>query len=377
MPNSFQFNIPTRVIYKSDAIQELGSLLSAMDIHKVLLVTDKGLTQAGYVEPIVKIIHDAQMECRVFDDVEPNPSIETVEKGVSVCREFDYQGVIALGGGSPMDVAKTVAVRVTNDLDIRTLEGPDKFRNDPLPVIAVPTTAGTGSEVTPFAVITNRQQKYKLTIISQRIIPKVAVLDPKLIANLPASIAASTGLDALTHAIESYTSLFGSIYSDAFAEKAIDLIGNNLRRFVANRKNEEAAGAMLIASLFAGLAFAHARLGNAHAMAHPLSGFFDVPHGVANAILLPYIMEYNRIAVPEKFERIAQLLGEEWTSDGAVLAVKKLNSDLGIPHTLSEVGVQAEAIEAMTADAMKSGNVLANPRQTGSSEIQQLYRLAM
>jgi alcohol dehydrogenase len=276
-----------------------------------------------------------------------------------------------------MDVAKTVAVRVTNDLDIRTLEGPDKFRNDPLPVIAVPTTAGTGSEVTPFAVITNRQQKYKLTIISQRIIPKVAVLDPKLIANLPASIAASTGLDALTHAIESYTSLFGSIYSDAFAEKAIDLIGNNLRRFVANRKNEEAAGAMLIASLFAGLAFAHARLGNAHAMAHPLSGFFDVPHGVANAILLPYIMEYNRIAVPEKFERIAQLLGEEWTSDGAVLAVKKLNSDLGIPHTLSEVGVQAEAIEAMTADAMKSGNVLANPRQTGSSEIQQLYRLAM
>ena len=377
MSNPFQFTIPTKVIYKPNAIQELGDLLASMNAREVLLVTDRGLTDAGYVAPIETILQAAKIDYRVFNDVEPNPSVETVEKGVAIHTDLNYQVVIALGGGSPMDVAKAVAVRVNNDKAVPDLEGADQFDNDPLPVIAIPTTAGTGSEVTPFAVITNRQQKYKLTIISPRIIPKVAILDPGLIANLPAPIAASTGLDALTHAVESYTSLFGSAYSDAFAEKAIDLIGRYLRRFVANRKNEEAAGAMLVASLFAGLAFAHSRLGNAHAMAHPLGGFFNVPHGVANAILLPHIMDYNRMAVPEKFERIALLMGETPSAENAVLAVKKLNKDLGIPANLTEVGVQVDAIEAMTADAMKSGNVLANPRQTGAPEIEALFQGAM
>lgn len=377
MENAFQFSIPTQVNYKPDAIKDLGAILAEFTVQKVLLVTDPGITKAGFVEPIEEILEKAEVAYRVFNDVEPNPSVETVEKGVSIYQDFEFQGVIALGGGSPMDTAKAIAVRVTNDEEIPFFEGIDKFKNDPLPIIAIPTTAGTGSEVTPFSVITNRQQKYKLTIISSRIIPKVAILDPNLIANLPRSIAASTGLDALTHAIEAYTSLFGSSYSDAFAEKAIDLIGKFLRRFVANRKNVEAAGSMLIASLFAGLAFAHARLGNAHAMAHPLGGFFNVPHGVANAILLPYVMEYNRMATPEKFERIAELLGENPTAEGAVVAVKKLNQDLGIPHKLSEVGVKSEAIEAMTADAMKSGNVFANPRQTDFSEIKALYQQAL
>ncbi|BBO81697.1 alcohol dehydrogenase [Desulfosarcina ovata subsp. sediminis] len=377
MSNPFQFTLPTKVIYKPGAIEELGAVLADIHVAKALIVTDPGLTAAGYVEPIEKILDQAQVAYRVFNDVEPNPSVETVEKGVSVYADLDYQVVIALGGGSPMDVAKTVAVRVTNDKAVPDLEGADQFENDPLPVIAIPTTAGTGSEVTPFAVITNREKKYKLTIISPRIIPKIAILDPGLIANLPAPIAASTGLDALTHAVESYTSLYGSAYSDAFAEKAIDLIGKYLRRFVANRQNQEAAGSMLIASLFAGLAFAHSRLGNAHAMAHPLGGFFNVPHGVANAILLPHIMDYNRIAVPERFERIAQLLGEAPVAENAVLAVRRLNQDLGIPASLSDVGVQADAIEAMTADAMKSGNVLANPRQTGTPEIQALFRQAL
>lgn len=377
MSNPFQFSLPAKVIYKPGAIEDLGTMISDMKAEKALLVTDPGLVKAGYVEPISKILDNAGIEFKVFSDVEPNPSVETVENGLVLRKDLEYEVIVALGGGSPMDVAKTVAVRATNDKPIPELEGADQFDADPLPVIAIPTTAGTGSEVTPFAVITNREQKYKLTIISQRIIPQVAILDPGLIANLPAPIAASTGLDALTHAIESYTSLFGSAYSDAFAEKAIDLIGKNLRRFVANRRNEEAAGSMLIASLFAGLAFAHSRLGNAHAMAHPLGGFFNVPHGVANAILLPHIMEYNRMASPERFERIAQLLGEEPESENAILAVQRLNLDLGIPANLTEVGVKADAIEAMTDDAMKSGNVLANPRQTGPAEIQSLYRIAL
>ena len=377
MSNPFQFSLPAKVIYKPGAIEDLGALIADMKVTKALLVTDPGLVKAGYVEPISDILEKAGIDFKVFSDVEPNPSVETVEKGVALRKDLAYEVIVALGGGSPMDVAKTVAVRATNEKPVPALEGADQFENAPLPVIAIPTTAGTGSEVTPFAVITNREQKYKLTIISQRIIPKVAILDPTMIANLPAFIAASTGLDALTHAIESYTSLFGSAYSDAFAEKAIDLIGKNLRRFVANRQNQEAAGSMLIASLFAGLAFAHSRLGNAHAMAHPLGGFFNVPHGVANAILLPHIMEYNCMASPERFERIALLLGEEPVAENAVMAVQQLNKDLGIPANLTAVGVQADAIEAMTADAMKSGNVLANPRQTGPAEIQSLYRTAL
>ncbi len=375
--NDFQFTMPAKVVYKSGAINGLGSLLKDAGIHKVLVVTDPGIAKAGFLDVVSPVLIAGNVEFKIFQEVEPNPSVDTVNKGAAIFDEFKFQGVIALGGGSPMDTAKAIAIKVTNLGDIPDYEGLDTFEKDPLPVWAIPTTAGTGSEVTPFAVITDRVKKYKLTIISTRIIPKVALLDPGLISGLPASIAASTGLDALTHAIEAYVSLFSSPYSDSFAEKAIEMIGRNLRLFVANRSNEEAAGNMLLASLFAGLAFTHARLGNAHAMAHPLGGYFDVPHGVANAILLPYIMDYNRMANPEKFIRIAKLMGEEATAQGAVEAVKKLNRDLNIPEKLSHFGVKEEVIPEMTEDAMKSGNVLANPRQTGPSEIKALYQLAI
>ncbi len=373
----FQFNMPAKVVFKSGAVNDMALLLRNVGVQKVLLVSDPGLTKAGFVTIIEKVLQIGEIDYKVFDDVEPNPSVETVNKGVDIYHSFPFQGIIALGGGSPMDTAKAIAIKCTNDGNIPDYEGIDTFRMDPLPVFAVPTTVGTGSEVTPFAVITDRARKYKLTIISPRIIPQIAVLDPQLILDLPKNIAASTGLDALTHAIESYVSLFSSPYSDAFAEKAIEIIGRNLRLFVANRKNEEAAGNMLIASLFAGLAFTHARLGNAHAMAHPLGGYYDVPHGVANAILLPYIMNYNCMADPEKFSRIGQLMGEGSEPDDAVKAVKKLNRDLNIPETLTQYGVQEESVKSMTKDAMKSGNVLANPRQTGPSEIEELYRLAL
>lgn len=377
MPNPFQFSMPTNVIYKLGAIRELGAALAGMNVKKALLVTDPGLTAAGCVDPVEEILRGAGVVYGLFNEVEPNPSVETVEKGVSIFRDLDCEVVIALGGGSPIDAAKAVAIRAANDQPVPTLEGREKFKNDPAAVIAIPTTAGTGSEVTTSSIITDKQQKRKLVINSHRILPKIAILDPELIYSLPASVAAATGMDALTHAVEACTSLSGSPYSDAFAEKAIDLIGKYLRRFAANRRNEEAAGNMLIAASFAGMAFAHGRLGIAHAMAHPLGAWFGVPHGVANAILLPHVVNYNLMAVPEKFERIAQLLGEKPIAANAVSAVRKLNADLGIPATLSEVGAQSEAIEAMTADAMKAGSVRTNPRQASFSEIEALYRQAM
>ena len=275
-----------------------------------------------------------------------------------------------------MDVAKTVAIRANNEVDVGKLEGLDKFDNDPLPVVAIPTTAGTGSEVTPFAVITDTEKKYKLTIFSNRIFPQAALVDGSIVTNLPAHIASSTGLDALTHAIEAYTSVFSSPFSDAFAEKAISIIGNNLLRFASNRKNIQAGNNMLIGSLFAGLAFGHARLGIGHAMAHPLGGYFNVPHGVANAILLPYVMEYNRIACPEKFESIAKLMGLASDSYQAVDAVRKMNRELAIPQSLSSVGVDSSYIDPMAEDAMKSGNILANPRQVTIDDIKLLYKNA-
>ena len=377
MINEFQFELNTKVIFKSGAVKKLGKLLNKDGIKNVLLVADHGVANAGLVDSTTAVLTQYGIEFRTFKDVESNPSVETVEKGASLNRDIEFQAIIALGGGSPMDVGKAIAVKLTNEGNISDYEGMVNFANEPLPIYAIPTTAGTGSEVTPFAVITDKVRKYKLNIISQRLVPKVAILDSTMITKLPPYVAASTGMDALTHAIEAYTSLFASPYSDAFAEKAIGLIGENIRLFVANRRNEKAAGNMLVASLFAGLAFSHARLGNVHAMAHPLGGFFNIPHGVANAILLPHVMEYNLMACPVKFEKIAVLLNEKADAACAVDAIRALNKALGIPGKLSEVGVNEKTIPLMAADAVKSGLVLANPRQSDVNEIDVLYRRAM
>jgi alcohol dehydrogenase len=376
MNTSFQFTIPTKVFFGYDKLTEISAILDQYSISRPLVVTDNGIIKTGSAERLTSFIEESGRKTEIFSDVEPNPSIHTVEKALRSGQEYGFDGVIALGGGSPMDVAKTVAIRAKNDVDVGDLEGLDKFTNEPLPVMAIPTTAGTGSEVTPFAVITDTHKNYKLTIFSNRILPVAALLDGSLVTDLPAPLAASTGLDALTHAIEAYTSLFSSSYSDAFAEKAIRMIGSNLLKFVSNRKNIQAANNMLLASLFAGLAFGHARLGNAHAMAHPLGGYFNVPHGVANAILLPYIMEYNKISCPEKFQAIAELLGKPSDAKQAVKAVRDMNSELEIPEKLTAVGVDPNYIEPMARDAMKSGNIQANPRQSTIRDIELLYEKA-
>jgi alcohol dehydrogenase len=250
-------------------------------------------------------------------------------------------------------------------------------------MIAIPTTAGTGSEVTASAVITDESRNYKLSVISYEILPKYAVLDPELIMTAPASIAASCGVDALIHAIEAYVSIKSSPFSDAMAEKAMELIGRNIRRFVANRKDEEAACAMMAGCNFAGIAFAWAKLGNVHAMSHPVSAYFHVAHGVANSILLPVVMEYNALADHGRYEVIYNYICEgNEVLDGfkpemLVEEIKKLNTDLGIPKSLSEVGVREDMIPAMAEDAMKSGNILANPRQTNLKDIIALYKKAL
>jgi len=381
----FGFFLPTKLVYEVGAIKnKLAGEIKVLNTDKVLVVTDKGVVSAGLLTDVEEALKNDGITYQVFDDIEPNPSTDTCYKGYEMAKEMGAGALLAVGGGSPMDVAKAIAVLMTNGGNLDEYEGVDKFENDPLPFLAIPTTAGTGSEVTTFSVITIRARNYKMTIVSTRILPRVAILDPVVLKTVPAHVAAACGMDALTHAIESYINLVASPATDAFGAEAMRLIGKYLRQYVANRSNMEAAAGMLVASNLAGVAFGIARLGNVHAMAHPLGGFFNVPHGVANAILLPHVMKFNMLADDGKYKRIAELLGEDVSrltdleaAPLAIEAVEKLSAAIGIPKTLTEVGVKEDKIPAMSADAMASGNVNINPRATTLQDIENLYRGAM
>ncbi|MGN0998408.1 MAG: iron-containing alcohol dehydrogenase, partial [Faecousia sp.] len=278
--------------------------------------------------------------------------------------------------------AKAVGVLARYGGSITQYEGGGKVPGPIVPLIAVPTTAGTGSETTAFSVITDHSRNYKLTVFSDRIIPSYAILDADLITTVPVSTAAACGMDAMIHALESYISRAASPFSDAMAEKALELIGKNIRRYVANREDWEAAEAMLVGSMLAGIAFSWARLGDVHAMSHPVSAYFDVPHGVANAILLPAVVDFNALADSGKYLRIYNYIAEtpataaQFRPSMLGEEIRALNKALGIPATLSEVGVTDEYFDAMADDAMKSGNIAVNPRATTKRDILDLYRRA-
>ena len=303
--------------------------------------------------------------------------------------------IVAFGGGSPMDVAKAVGVVAKYGGSITEYEGAHKVPGKIIPLVALQTTAGTGSEVTAFSVITDHSRDYKLTVFSYELLPAYAILDADLITTAPASVAAACGIDAFIHAEEAYISTAASPFSDAMAEKAMELIGENIRRFVANRTDVEAAEAMMVGSLFAGIAFSFARLGNVHAMSHPVSAFFDVPHGVANAVLLPVVAEYNALADHGRYYKIYNYISEipayedEFEPMMLVDAIRSLCKAIGIPANLTEAINQAgktgsisretieEKIKAMAADAMKSGNIAVNPRSSRQCDIEMLYRKAL
>ena len=349
----------------------------------------------GLVEKAANSLKSAGISVDTFTDIEGNPSVETVDKATAAFKEAGADFIVAFGGGSPMDVAKAVGVTAKYGGSITEYEGAHKVPGPIIPLIAIPTTAGTGSEVTAFSVITDHSRDYKLTVFSYEILPAYAILDAELLTTAPASVAAACGIDAFIHAEEAYISTAASPFSDAMAEKAMSLIGKNIRRFVANRGDIEAAEAMLVGSLFAGIAFSFARLGNVHAMSHPVSAFFDVPHGVANAVLLPVIAEYNALADHGRCLTIyndispVPAYAEEFEPMMLVDAIRELCGEIGIPANLTEAinnasktgPVSAEEIEnkieAMAVDAMKSGNIAVNPRSSRQCDIEMLYRKAL
>lgn len=378
---SFSFFQPGMIYFGVGSSLETGSRLKDLGLARVLLISDRGLEAAGLVKKLEDVLLEADISYATFLDVEVNPSIETVNQALELYKENNSHGVLCLGGGSPIDTAKAVSILISNGGSIQDFEGPHKVRGPVVPVVAIPTTAGTGSEVTPFTVITNRQTNCKFSIFSYETIPRMAILDPVLITTLPPLLAASTSMDALTHAIEAYISLVASPFSDAMAEKSMELILDNIRCFVANRADLEAASGVLLGSMFAGIAFAWGRLGNVHAMAHPLGGFYDMPHGIANAVLLPTVLEYNALADKGKYQRIYRFFQKENSHDFDPLMlvdeIRKLSRELDIPPNLSELGVDKESVPKMALDAMKSGNIAVNPRQTSLQDITDLYLRAL
>ena len=380
--NEFTFSVPQNIIVGKGSLAKLPEVAEKLGGKKAFIISGPHLNKMGIVQSCADAMKAKGIESSVFTETEGNPSVETVDKASAAYKESGADFIVALGGGSPMDVAKAVGVVARYGGSITEYEGADKVPGDIIPLIAVPTTAGTGSEVTAFSVITDHSRNYKLTVFSYKLIPSYAILDAELLTTAPVSVAAACGIDAMVHALEAYISTAASLFSDAMAEKALELIGANIRCYVANRGDIEAAENMLVGSLFAGIAFSWARLGDVHAMSHPVSAYFNVPHGVANAILLPTIVEYNMLADKGKYLNIYNYIAElpavpeEFTADMLVDKLLNLNEALGIPAGLEEAGVTKDKFDAMADDAMKSGNIAVNPRSTTKKDVLALYEKA-
>ena len=392
---NFSFSVPQDIIVGAGSIKKLGECATKLGGTHALIISGPHLNKMGLVDTCKQSLADVGIPADAFTETEGNPSVETVEKATKLYKECGADFIVAFGGGSPMDVAKAVGVIAKYGGSITEYEGGGKVPGPIVPQIAIPTTAGTGSEVTAFSVITDHSRNYKLTVFSYELLPAYAILDPELLTSAPASVAAACGIDAFIHAEEAYVSTAASPFSDAMAEKAMELIGGNIRRFVARRTDLEAAEAMLTGSLFAGIAFSFARLGNVHAMSHPVSAFFNVAHGVANAVLLPVIAEYNALADHGRYLKIYNYISpisayeDEFEPLMLVDAIRELNEDIGIPEDLTTAIRQAKKgeeisdeeieskIDAMADDAMKSGNIMVNPRRSTKKDIVALYKKAM
>lgn len=381
--DSFSFTIPQNIKFGAGTLDLLPDLAKELGKSKGYIISGPHLNKIGMVAKCRKALKNAGMESECFTETEGNPSTDTVVKATEGFKKSKADFIVAFGGGSPLDVAKAVAVLATYGGNIVDYEGAGKVMGPVVPMIAIPTTAGTGSEVTAFSVITDHSRNYKLTVVSNYLLPAYVILDPDLIATVPANTAAACGIDAMVHALEAYISKSASPFSDIFAREALRLIGGSIRDYVADRSNPAACESMMVGSLFAGIAFSHARLGNVHAMSHPVSAYFDVPHGVANAILLPTVVDFNKDAAdPEKYRYIYGCISKDmgadinFTPDMLATEIRMLNYELGILPTLSDIGVTSDKFEQMADDAMKSGNIQCNPQFTMKNDILKLYEQA-
>lgn len=349
---------------------------------KALVVTDKDLIRFNVATKVFAILDEAGLPYSIFDEVVPNPTIEVVQQGVETFKQSGADYLIAIGGGSPQDTCKAIGIIINNPefADVRSLEGGAETKNAAVPMIAIPTTAGTAAEVTINYVITDVQNRRKFVCYDPHDIPVVAIIDADMMSSMPASLKAATGVDALTHAIEGYITKGAWELTDALHLKAIEIIARSLRSAVANEpKGRED---MALGQYVAGMGFSNVGLGIVHAMAHPLGAFYDTPHGVANAVILPYVMAYNADATGEKYREIARAMGvsgvdtmsQEEYRQAAVDAVKQLSADVGIPKTLREIGVKEEDLPALAESAFADACAPGNPKDASVADILELYK---
>jgi alcohol dehydrogenase len=381
----FGFFIPTVTLMGIGSHKEIGKQIKALGGKKPFICTDQGIVDAGILDKIVQVIQkDCQVEPVVYKGTKPNPTDNNVHEGLELFEKNGCDLIISLGGGSPHDCGKGIGIVATNGGNIREYEGVDQSRKAMPPFIAVNTTAGTASEMTRFCIITDTSRKVKMAIVDWRVTPNVAIDDPLLMVGMPPGLTAATGMDALTHAIEAYVSTIATPVTDACALKAIDLISRYLRSAVANGGDMEARDKMCYAQYLAGMAFNNASLGHVHAMAHQLGGFYDLPHGICNAILLPHVERFNMIAKVDKFADIAIAMGENIegvssraAADIALEAIQTLSKDIGIPSGLSELGVKEEDLKIMAENAQKDACGLTNPRCPTLQDVIQIYKNAL
>ncbi len=376
------FQSTPRIVMGVGASGQISDEVARLSGKSVMIVTDPGLVKTGIVDQIQESLVSASLKVDRFDTVEPDPAFETASKAAMAAKDCGADTILGLGGGSSLDIAKVASILVTNTGPVNSYFGIDLVPNPGLKTILVPTTAGTGSEVTPIAILSDHGEKLKKGIVSPRLFPATAILDPALTVGLPARITAATGMDALIHAIEAYTSVNANSFTDIFAEQAIRLISANIRTAFANGANMEARANMLEGSLLAGMAFANAGVTAVHAFAYPIGAEFHIPHGVANSIMLWPVMEFNMMGDLAKFANMAYLMGE--VTDGlsdreaALLAVdsfRDLISDVEIPTSLSEFGIQESDIPSLAQGVMKVTRLLANnPREIRLADAEKIYR---
>ncbi|HCC55364.1 MAG TPA: alcohol dehydrogenase [Desulfobulbaceae bacterium] len=382
---SFTVTQPTRIRFGVDAINDLPALVKELGGSKVFLVIDPGLIKAGLSERITAPLAKAKIAFELYDKVDPEPGLKLADNGAKLAKKAKCDCVVGAGGGSAMDVAKAVSILLTNGGKAEDYLGLGKIKKPGVPKIMIPTSAGTGAEVTFTAVFINEKTKSKGGMNGDPLYPDAAILDPALTVSLPPHITATTGVDALTHALEAFVSTQAHAISDMYALEAIELISSNLVKAYAHGGNLEARSNMLLGSLLAGKALATAGVGLVHAMAYPLGGMFGIPHGLANAVLLPYVMAYNLIGNPGRFAMLAEVMGakvdglpEREAAEAGVEFVYRMNQDLGIPASLAELKIPAKKIPEMARIALTvTRPVENNPRKPSLEDVIRVYETAM
>ncbi|MGM0214079.1 lactaldehyde reductase [Enterococcus sp. AZ109] len=367
------------------AIHDIVPEFQKRNFKKAVVITDKGLIEHKVATKVIDLLDAAAVDYVVYDGVVPNPTVQNVKDGVAAVKEAEADCMIAIGGGSPIDVAKAIGIIVTNPeyADVLSLEGPVETKNPCLPILAVPTTSGTAAEVTINYVITDEENHRKFVCVDPHDIPVVAFIDSDMMMGMPKALAAATGMDAMTHAIEGFITKGAWELTDMLHLKAIEIVGRSLRDSVAEKL--EAREEMALGQYIAGMGFSNVGLGLVHGMAHPLSAWYDIPHGVACASLLPTVMKFNKEYTGEKYRDIARVLGVEGADtmsiedarDAACDAIDLLSKDVGIPATISELGVKAEDIPKIAEDAFRDVCSPGNPRDATVEEIIALYQSLM